>query len=213
MQPTPPPTRRHPHEPRRARAPRRRAPRLVALTALSLATAAPAGAGSGPAGDATVTTGAVEAVAGAPDARHPGAGAPAYRVPLDGPTRVVNAFDPPPAPWLAGHRGVDLAASRGTVVLAPGDGVVTFAGPVAGRGVVSVQHPDGLRSSVEPVDPAVAVGAHVRAGDPLGAVVGDAHGRVRADPVVHWGVRDGETYVDPWDLLPGHGPVVLLPVG
>ena len=25
--------------------------------------------------------------------------------------RVVRRFDPPPQPWLAGHRGVDLAAA------------------------------------------------------------------------------------------------------
>ena len=34
-----------------------------------------------------------------------------FRWPLDGPPRPVRRFDPPPQPWLPGHRGVDLAAA------------------------------------------------------------------------------------------------------
>lgn len=142
----------------------------------------------------------------------PDSAAVAFRVPLDGPVRVERAFDPPAAPWLPGHRGVDLATHAGAPALAPADGVVTFAGPVAGRGVVTVRHDDGRRSSLEPVRADAAVGSRVRAGDPLGTVDGDAHGRARDVPVLHWGVRDGDVYVDPWSLLPGRGPVVLLPL-
>ena len=49
---------------------------------------------------------------------------------------VVRPFDPPPQPWLAGHRGVDLAGTPGSPVHSPGAGRVVFAGVVAGRGVV-----------------------------------------------------------------------------
>lgn len=133
-----------------------------------------------------------------------------YRAPLDGPVRVLHAFAPPPRPWLAGHRGVDLAAQPTSTVRAPAGGVVTFAGAVAGRGVVTVTHDDGLRSSLEPVLAAVPVGTRVTAGDPVGSLAGSAHGRVPG--ALHWGVRDGERYVDPMALLPGRGPVVLLPV-
>src|SRR5918995_1868736 len=66
--------------------------------------------------------------------------APRYRWPVDGTPRIVRRFDPPPEPWLAGHRGVDLAATAGTIVRAAADGRVLFAGPVGGRGVVSVIH-------------------------------------------------------------------------
>jgi len=38
-----------------------------------------------------------------------------YGWPIDGPV-VVRRFDPPPAPWLAGHRGVDLGAAPGGAV-------------------------------------------------------------------------------------------------
>jgi murein DD-endopeptidase MepM/ murein hydrolase activator NlpD len=59
------------------------------------------------------------------------------------PHSVVRRFDPPPRPWLAGHRGVDLAASPSVPVRAAGAGTVVFAGEVAGRGVVSIAHPAG----------------------------------------------------------------------
>lgn len=136
----------------------------------------------------------------------------AYRPPLDGDVVVRRAFEPPPQPWLAGHRGVDLAAARGATVLSPADGAVVFAGAVAGRGVVSILHDDGLRTSLEPVIAVVAVGTRVRSGDVVASVTGDLHGDTTLGTGLHWGVRDGERYVDPWGLLPGRGPVVLLPV-
>src|SRR5438128_12119850 len=51
---------------------------------------------------------------------------------------VVRGFEPPPRPWSAGHRGVDLAAGQGSPVRAAAAGRVVFAGTVAGQGVVSV---------------------------------------------------------------------------
>lgn len=137
----------------------------------------------------------------------PAAPPPAYRLPVGPPTALVRGFEAPPAPWAAGHRGVDIAAPVGAAVVAPADGTVTFAGPVAGRGVVTVQHRDGRRSSVEPVVPAVAVGDAVRAGDRIATVGTGGH---CASACLHWGVREGDRYVDPWSLLPGAGPVVLL---
>jgi murein DD-endopeptidase MepM/ murein hydrolase activator NlpD len=137
-----------------------------------------------------------------------------YRPPLAAPVTVVREFDAPPRPWLAGHRGVDLAAVEGDRVLAPARGVVTFAGRVVDRGVVTVEHPDGRRSSLEPVAASVAAGHVVEAGDEIGEVTGRAHAGpdgTGAD-AVHWGVREGDVYLDPWALLPGLGPVVLLPV-
>src|SRR5947209_1444726 len=83
-------------------------------------------------------------------ARFAPAAATGYRWPLDGRPAVVRAFAPPPRPWLPGHRGVDLGAAPGTIVRAAGAGTVSFAGRVAGRGVVSVAHPGGLRTTYEP---------------------------------------------------------------
>lgn len=84
-----------------------------------------------------------------------------------------------------------------------------FAGPVAGRGIVVIAHADGIRTTYEPVAPAVSVGEHVSRGDPLGTVLG-AHADFPAGSVLHWGARRGETYVDPLGLLRRLGPVRLV---
>jgi murein DD-endopeptidase MepM/ murein hydrolase activator NlpD len=130
---------------------------------------------------------------------------------------VLAPFDPPEHDWLAGHRGVDLAASPGELVLSPAAGVVTFAGPVAGRAVLVVAHDDGLRTSLEPVVGSVEPGTRVGAGAAVGTVqdaaVDGVHGGHCAAVCVHWGVRRGERYVDPLALLGERPPVVLLPLG
>ena len=132
-----------------------------------------------------------------------------YRPPV-APAVLLAPFAAPPEPWRAGHRGVDLAASTGDRVHAPADGVVVFAGTVVDRDVLTILHRDGLRSSLEPVHVDVAVGMTVAAGDVVGTVQRPSH----CDPgsCLHWGVRRGETYLDPLRLLPGGGPTVLLPV-
>lgn len=153
--------------------------------------------------------------AGAEDpAPPPGAGAVApgasYAWPLLPPPAVLTAFDEPEHPYGRGHRGVDLAGAPGQAVLAAQEGVVVHAGPLAGRGVVSVLHPDGLRTTYEPVAATVAPGAAVGRGSVLGTL---AAGHPRCPGAcLHWGVRrDRLVYVDPLVLLrPPH--VRLLPV-
>jgi murein DD-endopeptidase MepM/ murein hydrolase activator NlpD len=132
-----------------------------------------------------------------------------YLAPLPEPLGVLRAFDPPDSEFGPGHLGVDLRATDGTTVRAAADGVVAFAGPVAGRGVVVVSHPDGIRTEYEPVRPQVRVGTHVRAGDPIAVL----HGRHPGcpGPCLHWGARRGDDYLDPLSLLRPLGPVVLLP--
>ena len=153
---------------------------------------------------------APQAVAPAPQAVAP-ADAPQlqYQLPVDG--VVLRLFDAPAQPWSSGHRGVDLQAAPGGPVLAPAPGVVSFSGSVAGRGVLTVDHPDGLRSSFEPVSGSVEVGTDVAAGQVIGSVTAElAHcGTQRC---LHWGVRRGDAYLNPLRLLPGSGPVVLLQV-
>ncbi|MEU5904963.1 M23 family metallopeptidase [Micromonospora sp. NPDC047467] len=133
-----------------------------------------------------------------------------FRWPVDGPPHPVRLFDPPPRPWLAGHRGVDLAAPPGAVIRSAGAGTVLFAGVVAGRPVVTVGHADGLRTTHEPVQPAVRPGQPVTAGTPLGELL-PGHPGCPADACLHWGLRRGDEYLDPLALL-GLGPVRLLPV-
>ncbi|MFG3601903.1 murein hydrolase activator EnvC family protein [Micromonospora chersina] len=140
----------------------------------------------------------------------PGAPAARFRWPLAGTPRVVRRFDPPPQPWLPGHRGVDLAATPGAEVRSAGAGVVLFAGTVAGRPVVTVGHADGLRTTYEPVRPGPAAGARVAAGTPIGLLIA-GHPGCAAAACLHWGLRRGEEYLDPLALL-GLGPVRLLPL-
>jgi murein DD-endopeptidase MepM/ murein hydrolase activator NlpD len=129
--------------------------------------------------------------------------------PLDG--AVSRPFDPPPVRYAAGHRGVDLAGAPGAVVRAAGDGVVAFAGMVAGRPVVSVDHPGGLRTTYEPVVATVGAGQALARGAPLGTLAA-GHDGCPAPACLHWGLRRGETYLDPLGLL--EPPEVrLLPLG
>jgi murein DD-endopeptidase MepM/ murein hydrolase activator NlpD len=124
---------------------------------------------------------------------------------------VAAAFAAPAGRFAPGHRGVDLRAAVGARVLAVAPGTVAFAGRVAGRGVVSVDHEGGLRSTYEPVTPAVRRGALVRAGDRLGTLeLFGSHCQPAA--CLHWGVRRGpDDYLDPLALL-GARRVRLLPV-
>lgn len=132
-----------------------------------------------------------------------------WRWPLSPAPRVVRGYDPPPRPWLSGHRGVDLAARAGQPVYAAGAGRVGYAGRLAGRGVVTVVH-GALRTSYLPVRPAVRAGQRVGAGQRLGAV-DDARGHCGPVRCLHWGLRRGLVYLDPLSLL-GRGTVRLLPV-
>lgn len=132
-----------------------------------------------------------------------------YQPPIR-PLRVVRPFDPPAQPFGPGHLGVDLATRPSTTVRSAAAGVVSFAGSVAGRGLVVVQHPDGVRTEYEPVRPVVHRGEAVRRGQPLGRVVGK-HGTCAPGRCLHWGARRGSDYLDPLLLLRPLGPVRLLP--
>jgi murein DD-endopeptidase MepM/ murein hydrolase activator NlpD len=137
---------------------------------------------------------------------------PGFGWPLAGAPSVDRGFDPPQTAYGAGHRGVDLHAAVGQPVLAAGPGEVTYAGVLAGRGVVTVTHDGGLRTTYEPVSPAVQVGQHVARGSVLGRV-GTGHASCRAGVAcLHWGLLRGDAYLDPLSLVVG-SPVRLLPLG
>ncbi|MFF8034311.1 murein hydrolase activator EnvC family protein [Streptomyces sp. NPDC016626] len=132
--------------------------------------------------------------------------------------RVLRGWEPPATAYGRGHRGVDLAAAPGTPVVAVAAGRVSFAGRVAGRGVVSVElaRTGGppLRTTYEPVRASVAEGEAVTAGEVVGTV--EPAGSHCPTPCVHWGLLRGDAYLDPLALLPPwllrSGPSRLLPV-
>ncbi len=133
-----------------------------------------------------------------------------FEWPLRPKPAVVRAFDKPAQNWLPGHRGVDLAGSPGDPVRAAGDGIVVFAGTVAGKPVVSVDHAGGLRTTYEPVTASVAVGRRVLHGETIGTLAAGHEGC----PVVaclHWGLRRDDDYLDPLGLLRAI-PIRLKPI-
>lgn len=130
--------------------------------------------------------------------------------PVPPPISVVSPFRAPATPYGAGHRGIDLATRPGAPVVAPASGTVSFAGKVAGRGVVAIDHGSGVVSAIEPVDALVAGSTAVSAGDAIGVVASGGHCE---SACVHFGVRvDGE-YVSPFLFLGGLPRAVLLPMG
>ncbi|MFJ5280343.1 peptidoglycan DD-metalloendopeptidase family protein [Streptomyces parvulus] len=130
---------------------------------------------------------------------------------------VRRGYEPPAHAYGPGHRGVDLIAADGAPVRAVAAGRVSFAGRVAGRGVVSVELADTgdppLRTTYEPVAASVSQGDEVAAGEVLGAV--EPSGSHCAS-CLHWGLLCGDVYLDPLSLLPpwllDSGPSRLLPV-
>ncbi|HYZ68993.1 MAG TPA: M23 family metallopeptidase [Mycobacterium sp.] len=138
---------------------------------------------------------------------------------LDWPLRprpaVLRMFDAPSPNWNRGHRGVDLAGAPRQPVYAAGAGTVVFAGELAGRTLVSIAHPGGLRTTYEPLRPSVRVGQLVEAGAMIGELE-PGHAGCLIAACLHWGAMWGAAsradYVDPLGLL-ASTPIRLKPLG
>lgn len=121
-----------------------------------------------------------------------------YAWPVQGP--VLRGFEPPPNPYASGHRGIDIAVAYGTVIAAPLDGTVAFAGSVAGSLFISIDHPDGVRTTYSWLSStAVRKGDVVTTGQAIGAT-GWGHPGV-TPPHLHFGAKVGSDYLDPMMLL------------
>lgn len=143
--------------------------------------------------------------------------------------RVIRPFEKPAQRWSAGHRGVDLAVPENDRrVYAPAPGKVVFSGTVVNRKVLVIAHPDGRRSTFEPMDEALPVGTTVAAGEVIGTVAVTAGGtserpyRRCTTACLYWGVRQGGArgdgsgkdaeYINPMSLLSSKEPSILLPM-
>lgn len=134
--------------------------------------------------------------------------ADAWRWPLPEPHPVTRDFLAPASAYAGGHRGIDLAAEAHKPVLAPHDGVVSFAGRVVDRPVLSIMQSGDVIVTVEPVDAVVVVGERVRAGQVIGIVASGGH----CPPgCLHLGVRLHGSYVSPLQYLGNLPRAVLLP--
>lgn len=118
--------------------------------------------------------------------------------PVTGP--VIRGYDPPDAPYGAGHRGIDIAAGAGTPVRAADAGVVTFAGTVGGQLFVTVNHGGGLVSTYSWLSQLlIRRDALVMAGQTI-ALSGQGHpGSAIAH--LHLGAKLAGQYVDPMAYL------------
>jgi murein DD-endopeptidase MepM/ murein hydrolase activator NlpD len=123
-----------------------------------------------------------------------------YAWPVVGP--VIRGFEPPSGPYSAGHRGIDIAVPFGTPIHAPNDGVVSFAGRVGGALYLSIDHPDGVRTTYSWLSAvSVSKGQSVHRGDIVGST-GHGHPEIPT-PHLHFGARIGSDYIDPMFLLDG----------
>ncbi len=123
----------------------------------------------------------------------------AWTAPVDAP--ITDSFRPPDHRYGPGNRGIEYGTEPGQDVLAVADGVVEFAGPVAGRPVIVIDHGAGLRSSY----------VHLLEGSVgRGLVVGRGQRIAAADTAFHLGARRERRYVDPADLIERRCLVVRL---
>lgn len=129
-----------------------------------------------------------------------------WTMPLRQPT-VVRGFEAPAHDYAPGHRGVDLSGPDAEV-LAPAGGTIAFAGPVAGRPVVTIDHDDGLVTSLEPVETTLAPGTAVARGEPVGTAATGGH---VGDRGIHFGIRRHGEYINPLIMVAGVARPVLLP--
>jgi murein DD-endopeptidase MepM/ murein hydrolase activator NlpD len=120
--------------------------------------------------------------------------------PLDGSPVMQRRFDAPRVIWGSGHRGVDLVAKPGEAVHAAAAGTVAFAGSIGGKPVISLDH-GGVRTTYEPVISSVHTGEHVALGEVIGKLSTGGH----CGGCLHWGLREGKTYLDPLLLVGGPG--------
>lgn len=124
------------------------------------------------------------------------------------PFRLVRAFIAPAHEYGPGHRGIDLDPLGGSDVRAPAAGTVAFAGSVAGRGILTIDHGDGLVSTLEPVQISAAPGAPVAADEIVATVSIGGHA---ASGTLHFGVRLHGDYINPMLLLGTVPRAILLP--
>jgi murein DD-endopeptidase MepM/ murein hydrolase activator NlpD len=116
--------------------------------------------------------------------------APCWRAPVEAP--VTDPYRQPACRWCPGNRGIEYGTSRGTAVWAVAGGEVTFSGTVAGHGYLVVRHADGMRATYGNLSD-----RSFTAGDIVvrNVIVGYTAGRF------HFGLRIGDTYVDPSPFL------------
>ena len=114
--------------------------------------------------------------------------------------QVIRPFELTEGPFGPGHRGIDIGVRPGAVVRASAAGVVAFAGRIAGELHVSIDHPDGIRTSYSYLHSVeIRRGDSVRRGETVGTA-GAGHAGIEPRHL-HFGARFAGGYIDPMLLL------------
>lgn len=121
---------------------------------------------------------------------------------------VEAPYAAPEHDYAPGHRGIDLRLRGELALVAPAGGVVAFSGDVAGRGILTIDHGDGLVTTLEPVESPLSPGSPVERGETVAVLALGGH----SEPgTVHFGVRWRGEYINPLLLLGGIRRAILLP--
>ncbi|HTW59250.1 MAG TPA: M23 family metallopeptidase [Terriglobales bacterium] len=98
------------------------------------------------------------------------------------------------------HSGVDISSAYGTAVIAPADGIVTFADELGGYGrAIMINHGNGISTRYGHLSGfAVTAGQAVHRGDVIGYI--GTSGR-STGPHLHYEVRINDTPVNPYKYL------------
>lgn len=134
---------------------------------------------------------------------------PDWAWPVREPHIVIREWQQPVDAYSPGHRGIDIKAAAGDIVVAPESGTVHFAGHVVDRSVLSIAHPGDLVSSYEPLETTLKKGDHVTRGQQIGTVASSDH---CTESCLHFGVRNAGQYTSPRLLLEARPRAILLPV-
>lgn len=116
--------------------------------------------------------------------------------PVEGEHTIRLDYQAPLTEFSRGHRGIDLVTENGAEIHAPAAGIITFAGVLAGRGVLSMRV-DSLLLSFEAVVPLVAEGDEVSRGQTIAQVASGSH----CEDCLHMGVRRNGLYMSPLRFL------------
>lgn len=112
--------------------------------------------------------------------------------------QVLDHFQAPLWQKGPGHRGIDLAMSSQSPIVAPFDGEVFFAGKVVNRQVITLVSNKGLKASFEPVCALHRKGARVAKGEAIGILcIPESDYEMPCDRCMHFSIRNQYGYLNP----------------
>jgi hypothetical protein len=119
-------------------------------------------------------------------------------------------YKAPPTKYSAGHRGIDIKLAPGEAISSPANGMVSFAGLVVDRNVVSITTNYGYLASFEPACSTLKVGEKVSRGQVIATHCEPRPAyQYHCDSCVHFSARNLFGYLSPMYLLGKLEPSVL----